>query len=357
MTANTIDISECKNSHLSEFDVQTANQKELHANRLPLLITPEYFFNSKNTISNSLSSQLPWQVYQRDIKSFVEKNLFNTGGILFRGFTLGRGEDATCKKFAKIFNDELLSYNFGSTPRTNLGEGVYTATEYPAHQIIPLHNEQAYTLQWPLNIWFHCVRAPLTGGETPIADSRRIYQKIPKEIRKRFEHMGLLYVRNYGNGLDLPWSQVFNTEEKQEVERYCRQNKIEYSWKDDGELRTRQLCHATAQHPITGEWVWFNQAHLFHVSNLDESTREILLSVVEIEDLPRNVYYGDGSTIEDSILDEVRGVLAEESVYFPWQEGDLLMLDNMLVAHGRSTFTGDRKIVVAMANGYNSLNT
>jgi len=90
------------------------------------------------------------------------------------------------------------------------------------------------------------------------------------------------------------------------------------------------------------------------VSNLDEATRDVLLDVVEMEDLPRNVYYGDGSTIEDSILDEVRGVLDEESILFEWQEGDFLMLDNMLAAHGRSTFKGERKIVVAMANGHDS---
>ncbi len=313
---------------------------------LPLLVTP----NNADALSGST---VLWKQYQDDIRAVVKEYLHQYGGILFRGFQ-NFGQDSSCKEFANLFSSELLTYEFGSTPRTDLGEGVYTATEYPSHQIIPLHNEQAYTLQWPLNIWFHCVTAAETGGETPIADSRRIYNKIPTHIRERFEQKKLLYVRNYGGGLDLPWNKVFNTESRDEVETYCRDHQIEAEWKGDGELRTKQLCQATAKHLTTGESVWFNQAHLFHVSNLEEATREVLLDIVEIEDLPRNVYYGDGSTIEDSILDEVRGVLDEESVFFPWQEGDFMMLDNMLAAHGRSTFTGKRKTVVAMANGYDS---
>ena len=311
---------------------------------LPVLVTP--------SVSND-SSETLWKQYEEQIKQISEEYLPSHGGILFRGFQQ-QGNDASCKSFANLFSDELLSYEFGSTPRTDLGEGVYTATEYPAHQIIPLHNEQAYTLQWPLNIWFHCVKASEVGGETPIADSRKIYQKIPSDIRARFDEKKLMYVRNFGNGLDLPWEKVFNTDSKDQVEEYCRAQAIKFEWKDDGELRTSQRCQATAQHLTTKDWVWFNQAHLFHVSNLDEATRDVLLDVVEIEDLPRNVYYADGSTIEDSILDEVRGVLAQESVLFDWQEGDFLMLDNMLAAHGRSTFKGERKIVVAMANGHDS---
>ncbi len=330
------------------FTENLAISNEFSEKGLPLLVTP-----TNENLTSQHPNQAQWLCLQDDIRAVVQECLHQYGGILFRGFQ-DFGDDKSCKAFAQLFSQELLSYEFGSTPRTDLGDGVYTATEYPSHQTIPLHNEQAYTLQWPLHIWFHSVTAAETGGETPIADSRRIYQKIPSVIRERFEQKKLRYVRNYGGGLDLPWSKVFNTQSQHEVEAFCRLHQIDAHWKDDGELRTQQVCQATAQHLTTREWVWFNQAHLFHVSNLEESTREVLLDIVEIEDLPRNVYYGDGSTIEDSILDEIRGVLDEESVFFPWQEGDFMMLDNMLAAHGRSTFTGARKTVVAMANAHDS---
>ncbi len=200
-----------------------------------------------------------------------------------------------------------------------------------------------------MKIWFHCITPAETEGETPIADSRQVFNKISPTIRERFERKKLKYVRNYGNGLDLPWEKVFGTDNPKEVEKFCLQNQIDFEWKEDGELRTSQICQAVAKHPVTGEMVWFNQAHLFHVSNLEPHIRETLLSVVDEKDLPRNVYYGDGTAIEDSVLDEIRSVLDDCTVKFPWESGDILMLDNMLVAHARSRFTGTRKVIVAMA--------
>ncbi len=285
-----------------------------------------------------------------DLRVLSTERLEKCGGLLLRGFNVGGAE--RFREFAAGFGHPLLKYEFGSTPRSNVTSGVYTSTEYPAHQHIPLHNEQAYTREWPMRIWFYCVQAALVGGETPVADSREVYRRVPQAIRERFTERGLMYVRNFGNGLDVAWEQVFNTDNQQEVEAYCRQHSIECEWKDDGELRTRQICQAVARHPRTAQWVWFNQAHLFHISNLPQEVRENLLEVVDEEDLPRNVYYGDGSPIEDSLLDEVRAVLEETKVVFPWYSGDVLMLDNMLAAHARSPFSGPRKVVVAMAEGH-----
>lgn len=280
----------------------------------------------------------------------IEEHLPRSGGVLFRGFGVA-GVDGF-RRFAAGFGHPLLSYEFGSTPRTALGGGVYTSTEYPPHQSIPLHNEQAYTREWPMKIWFFCAIAPLHGGETPIADSRAIHRRIDPAIRKRFAERGVMYVRNYGNGLDVPWTQVFNTDDPAYVEAFCAAHDISCEWKPDGELRTRQKCQGIACHPATGDWVWFNQAHLFHTSNLVPEVRESLLAVVDEEDLPRNAYYGDGSPIEAPVLDEIRGVMQEEAIAFPWQEGDVLMLDNMLTAHARAPFQGPRRIVVAMAETY-----
>lgn len=290
---------------------------------------------------------------QAALQPFVDERLERCGGLLFRGFNVGEAE--RFRRFAAGFGQPLLDYEFGSTPRSNVTQGVYTSTEYPAHQHIPLHNEQAYTREWPLRIWFYSLVAAQRGGETPIADSRAIHARMGAAIRERFEARGLLYTRNFGNGLDVPWEQVFNTADRQAVEAYCRPRGIECLWKHDGELRTRQRCQATARHPRTGEAVWFNQAHLFHVSNLPPDVREALLEIVDEDDLPRNVYYGDGSPIEAELLDDVRGVLEAEKVSFAWQSGDVLMLDNMLVAHARAPFEGPRKVIVAMAEGHSNL--
>lgn len=35
---------------------------------------------------------------------------------------------------------------------------------------------------------------------------------------------------------------------------------------------------------------------------------------------------------------------------FPWQAGDIAILDNMLISHARDPFTGPRKILVTMGD-------
>ena len=281
------------------------------------------------------------------LRALIDQQLLVAGGVLLRGFEVQTAE--RFRSFATGFGSDLLTYEFGSTPRSNVTAGIYTSTEYPPHQHIPLHNEQAYTRDWPMKIWFFCQQASPVGGATPIGDSRAIYRQVGEQIRQRFASKGLMYTRNYGNGLDVSWEQVFNTEDRSVVHAYCEAHGISLEWKEEGGLRTRQVCQAVATHPRTGDAVWFNQAHLFHVSNLPEEVRETLLDLVEEEDLPRNVYYGDGSPLEESLLEDIRGVMQQEQVEFSWQDNDVLMLDNMLTAHGRAPFQGPRKVVVAMA--------
>lgn len=288
-----------------------------------------------------------------DQRGEIDAALTSQGGVLFRGFSLD-GPNAF-HDFATSFGDALLTYDFASTPRSHVGDRIYTSTEYPPSQHIPLHNEQSYTRDWPMRIWFHCVVPADAGGATPIANSRQIYADIPQSIREIFHDKQVMYVRNYGNGLDLPWETVFNTSCKDDVERYCSERDIVCEWKKNGNLRTRQIAQAVSQHPESGETVWFNQAHLFHVSSLAPPVREALLDAVGEEDLPRNAYYGDGTRIEEDILDCIRAAIARATVTFEWQKDDILMLDNMLTAHGRASFKGKRKVLVAMAKPHGKM--
>ncbi len=176
---------------------------------------------------------------------------------------------------------------------------------------------------------------------------------MPERIRRLFEP-GVLYVRNFGE-MDVPWQKVFNTDRRDAVEAFCAKAGIAWEWKDDGGLRTRQLCQGIEVHPVTGETVWFNQAHLFHISARDAEEREVLEEVLGIDNVPRNTFFADGSPMPDALMDEVRAVLDAETVSFPWEQGDVVMLDNMLAAHARAPFKGPRKVVVAMARPHGNL--
>lgn len=277
----------------------------------------------------------------------VEQQLREHGALLFRGF--GPRSESDFGGLVRTLWPALLDYTEGSTPRSDLGSQVYTSTEYPAHQSIPLHNEMSYARTWPMKIAFCALQPSTAGGQTPLADSRRVYARIDPAIRSRFCAQGVLYVRNFGEHLDVPWQKVFRTQERSEVERRCREQGIDWEWLADNRLRTRQVSQAVFTHPLLQEPVWFNQAHLFHISNLEPAVLESLRAVVSEPELPRNAYYGDGTPIEDVVLEEIRQIYREESTSFLWQAGDVLLVDNARVAHGRMPFSGPRRVVVAMA--------
>jgi alpha-ketoglutarate-dependent taurine dioxygenase len=305
--------------------------------RFPLVIEPQT--DSFNLVAWTESS-----------REFVERQLLEHGAILFRGFNIeGLSHFEKC---ARAISGELLDYRERAAPRQEVGSRVYTSTEFPADQSIPLHHEMAYSHNWPTKIWFFCAQPAQQGGNTPIANDREVLSLIDQKIKARFMEKKVMYVRNYGEGLDMSWQTAFQTEDRASVEEYCRNAKTQFEWRTDDRLRTRQVRQVVVKHPKTGELVWFNHAHLFHISNLTAEVRNALLSEFKDDEVPRNAFYGDGSPIESSILDEIRDVYQRSAIIFPWRQRDILMLDNFLASHGREPFAGPRKIFVAMAELY-----
>ncbi len=244
---------------------------------------------------------------------------------------------------------EVYTPNPNESSGNALGAKVYSSTPYPADKAILFHNEGSHTHRFPMKIFFYCVKAAEKQGATPLLDCRKTYQTIDPAIISRMTEKKLLYVRNFINGLDVGWQQFFQTTEKRRVEDYCRKASIAFEWKEGDQLTTRQVRPAVARHPHTGEMLFFNQLQLHHISCLDPDVRTSLLSLFREEDLPRNVYYGDGTRIEDDVVTVISAIYEQQAVRFQWQVGDVLVLDNMLVAHARDPFEGTRKILVAMA--------
>jgi amino acid adenylation domain-containing protein len=277
----------------------------------------------------------------------LARDLKRHGAILLRGFKVLTTDDF--ERLATAFCSELFNEN-GEHPRQSVSGNVYTPVFYPSDQRLLWHNENSFNQRWPRKILFCCVRPAAQGGETPLVDSREVYAQIPVEIREEFERKGVLYLRTYGGGLGLGWQDVFQTESRQEVEERCQADGIEALWQPDGRLRTRAVRPAVLAHPETGEMSWFNQAQHWHVACLDPETRRSMESLFAPDDLPRSCRFGDGTAIPDEAMHRILAVYARLQVVFPWEKGDVVVVDNVLTAHGRNAFSGERKILVVLGD-------
>jgi alpha-ketoglutarate-dependent taurine dioxygenase len=285
-----------------------------------------------------------------DNRAELDARLLEHGALLFRGFDVT--SVAGFEAFSTALSAHQSDYVYRSTPRTSIGNGIFTATEYPPSETIALHCENAYQRSWPLRVAFCCLRAPTSGGETPIADMREVGRRIGPRILARFEAKQVRYVRHYRPHVDIPWETVFQTHDRDQVAAFCADQGIEHAWLDDDTLRTTQTNQGVARHPVSGERVFFNQAHLFHISNLDPALASSIVSLFGADRLPRNAFYGDGSPIDPADLEQIRDAYRASAIAFPWQTGDVLLVDNMRFAHGRHPFEGERKVVVSLLDPY-----
>ncbi|UVJ41737.1 amino acid adenylation domain-containing protein [Pseudomonas sp. LS1212] len=283
-----------------------------------------------------------WALQARE---WINAQLLTHGGLLFRGFNLP--DAAAFEQFAQAIEPDLYG-TYGDLPKNTSGKNIYHSTPYPEQHMILFHNESSHLPQWPRKQWFYCETPAPRGGCTPIVDCRQVLTRLPQDIVARLKAQGLLYVRHFTDKLDVRWQDFFKTDQREEVERQCQQSGIRWQWLGADNLRIAQHCPAIIEHPQTKELSFFNQVQLHHTACLEPEVRSNLISLFGPEHLPRNVYYGDGSVIEDHVMEVIGAAYEDCAVRFTWHKGDMVMLDNMLVAHARDPFEGERKICVAM---------
>ncbi|MCX4455823.1 TauD/TfdA family dioxygenase [Streptomyces sp. NBC_01340] len=268
--------------------------------------------------------------------------------VVFRGFKVpGEGLDPVLDRLLP----RRLAYVHGNSPRTKVGSNVYTSTEYPQEYTISMHNEMSYAHAWPTRLAFYCAVAPETGGATPVVDAALWLEALDPEVREAFE-AGVRYTQNLhgGRGLGKSWQDTFETGDRDEVDVFLKEAEAEWSWGPGNSLKVSQLRHSTMRHPVTGAEVWFNQSDQWHPASLGDDTAKALAQIMPADELPQSVTFADGSPIPDEYVLQVRDRGLENAVNVDWHEGDLLLIDNLLVGHGRRPFTGPRRILVAMSD-------
>ncbi|MGC5052956.1 TauD/TfdA family dioxygenase [Micromonospora sp. DT48] len=273
--------------------------------------------------------------------------LTDKGALVFRGFGV---EPGALDQVMDLLLPNRLAYVHGNSPRTKVGRNVYTSTEYPAQYTISMHNELSYAAHWPSRLLFYCQIAAETGGATPVVDARLWLESLDPEVQAAFAG-GVRYQQNLhdGMGLGKSWQQTFETEDRAEVEGFLAETGATWEWTADG-LRISHVRPATTRHPVTGVEVWFNQSDQWHPAALDDEVAKVMTQMMTPDELPQSVTFADGSPIPDEYVLQVRDRGLEAAIDVDWRVGDLLLIDNVLVAHGRRPYTGDRRILVAMSN-------
>ena len=172
-----------------------------------------------------------------DTVSFIETHrdeilarLLRSGAILFRGFPV---PDAMAfDEFARAFKWPTLPYVGGAAPRSQVTSIVFTSNESPPSQPIPFHHEMAQVPKFPEHIMFFCEKPAKSGGETPIAFSPMVYERIQQalpEFVDALEKKQVRYTRVLPNGDDATspigrgWQSTYLTQDREHAEKVCRE--------------------------------------------------------------------------------------------------------------------------------------
>jgi len=331
ITKNLYQLFTNKNNRIMETLLKPVTKNVLEVITLPN-VTPDGFIG-----------------YYKANSAAIDKAL-TRAAVKFKGIQIDTQEDF--KHIVDSISEKFMSYIDGNSPRTKLSSNIYTSTEYDKTQKITMHNELSYSAKWPNKLFFSCLQPAAEGGETLIADSRAILKEMDLEIVNEIAEKGLIYVRNLhgGAGLGPSWQETFETEDKNELEAYCKSYGINLTWSANGNVKLKQYSKGIINHRVTGERLWFNQMDQFHPIQLGEEMKETLSILYDSpEEYPMYVTFGDGKNISEDIITEVLNTIAKVTVAPVWERNELLILDNELLAHGRNPYAGNRKVLVSMS--------
>lgn len=249
-----------------------------------------------------------------------------------------------------LIGERLLADREPFAARRAYAEGVYASSVWAANRPMGMHHELSYSLEFPSLLLFACLRAPVHGGATMLADSAAVLDELPPSLVARFATEGWRLTRNYNDEFGASIADSFGTDDRCYVEAYCRANAIEFAWQPGGGLRTWQCRDAVVTHPVSGVGCWFNQIAFLNEWSLDPEVREFLLDTRGPEGLPVNTSYGDGAPISPGVIERINSAYETHTVREPWRPGDLMVVDNIRTAHSREPFRGRREVLVAMAD-------
>ena len=290
----------------------------------------------------------------------IEQALLCFGAIVWRGFAVGSSEDFA--GLMEAFEPFAQGYAGGTSDRKVVTGNVMEATRTPPEVTIPLHQEMSYMPSGPRLVAFYCHRPSLTGGETVICDMRGLLETLPDPLREKLVTHDVEYVRNMRSEVvddwragelyrHPTWQYRFETEEPGTVETLLRERGADFEWHPDGSLTFWTRVPGITTHPVTGDLLYFNQmnSQMQHRLTVGED-RAAAIEAAYGTTMPRaySVRFSNGEKLSEREFLAIHAAFEQRKLAFPWQAGDVMLLENRLTAHGRNPFTGPRDVQVML---------
>jgi hypothetical protein len=103
-------------------------------------------------------------------------------------------------------------------------------------------------------------------------------------------------------------------------------------------------------HPGSGRRSWFNQIAFLNEWTMAAEVREFLVQVFGADRLPFTTRFGGGDPIGPDVVSTIQQCYDARAVSEPWRDGDVLLVDNIRMAHSREAYQGSREVVVALGS-------
>jgi len=280
------------------------------------------------------------------------------GAIWFRGFELMKSKEG----FQKFY--EQLQLNPCQDPLASVGAravvdkkgAMYEAVNKPSRAkfFVGMHNESTFKRTNRLGA-FVCFKRAEKGGEFLLADGRAVLADMDPEVLERVYTRGVRF-----SNAELPFFDFLRSAGplREVLAPVCKavaeaavaakiDMELELKWAENEKDGLRLLAFSPPQspvnrHPTTGEAAWFCNVHS-HSRYLRDQRDGVLTESSGASKLNvTDMYYGDGSEISQADLEHIDEVTRRNLVYVPMDEGDVVLVDNYQVMHGRDVFEGVR---------------
>lgn len=276
----------------------------------------------------------------------IEEQLALSGAILFRGF--GLKDDGDFDNFIRAFDWPNFTYaeSLSNAVRRNRTELVFTANEAPPTVSIFLHHEMAQTPVYPSKLLFFCERGADEGGATPICRSDILLQQLREQLPdfvRDCENKGVRYSQtmpleeDLASGQGRSWQSTLSAENREQAEGKLDNLNYDWQWQQDGSLSVTTPVLPAVRQLDDGRTVFFNQLIAAFRGWKDARNSG-----------EKSICFGDGSAINSNHMALAIELADKLTFDIPWQSGDVAILDNFLVMHGRRPFQGKRAVLASL---------